>query len=831
MGNFRTIEATFSDYPDQNMLGKKTLLAGRKSSPPPRGFINVTTGAIGDRHTYLQCSKTIVARDGSEKRCRFLVRKDGWKEHPERLKHECDFGVSIEDYMKQPEERDPRIDLDESLYNLCAHCELSFSLMVSSELNTVIQAAVRLGQNNSGYNPRDIFSTQSRNTFRKRFMEMEKGISSEVLGRYREFGCAAIAMDAGSIKSRPMLTINLVNACLSARTGIGPFLLSIVTDFEGTKESYRDALLEAVQEMERLDIRLTGLVGDNLSVQLGAMTDFARSAMETPEMPGVVICPCACHTLALAFNDTVKESKYMAGVYRSLKAVSELLRSKPVASRLSIICPSFCQTRWNHAFYIAEFICRNAGQIMDFIEENVSNIEPEVCRQLLQCIIFDAPVAVMGLAFLSAATRALEADDCPAMMIPVILKNYYHRASELKRESAIEAPFLQELEDAITRRFDGSEFGGMYYVMMSLTPEGREAIRSALLSKSYSVQAGCGKGHLKFIPYVLTLDDREADVVALVRLNIRFYIERATEVELLFSSKNGAIEILGPEFEGLGSRGFMINRAQWKWMLEQRKIRNESGRMYYTVTSRQQWKQIERDELSEESDDIGTDPPRESRIVQLPGEVPTNRPSRDGKKVCDWMYMSCGISQSKRDIELAKADKDLLESEAEWREALVSGHKKGTEDSAGLTIPAEMTMNDFVEEVRGLALYLKMDADSVVNQWILWITETFPLGKLEVAEPPGDAAVRRPFFDEPWRSVAGTGVLPELVDFALHLLAIPASEASCERSISQERDILGENRYRLTKETLTSQLRSRTQTKGGKIEQVAIPTFRRKIDK
>jgi hypothetical protein len=134
---------------------------------------------------------------------------------------------------------------------------------------------------------------------------------------------------------------------------------------------------------------------------------------------------------------------------------------------------------------------------------------------------------------------------------------------------------------------------------------------------------------------------------------------------------------------------------------------------------------------------------------------------------------------------------------------MIYGREKGKDDFTRVILPKGIAIEQLIEEVENLALHMQMDVHAVRQQWLHWIEQTYPLGS-------GDIEIK--VFDEPWRSLPGTGKIPALVDFALNLLSIPASEACCERSISHERDILGENRFRLTSEALMSQMRSRTYT-------------------
>jgi hypothetical protein len=728
--------------------------------------------------------------------CLFKIRKDDWQGRDDKLKHVCIWREEkIADYFREGDDSDEahcRTKLDEAIYFLCAHHNLSFSLIASKEMKEVISSAIGLGQKNFHINPRDIYSTGSRNTFRKRFMAKEAQKSSAILEQYKAFQCSAIAMDGGSIKSRPFLTINLINSCLSLRRDVSPFPLILIAEFQGTRNSYLEAILMAENEMTQMGIRLCALVGDNLSVQMGAMKSYLGCDGRDQSLPGMVVSPCACHTLALAFNDCANVDESLGTICQSLKRAAELLRSKPVASRLALICPSFCPTRWNHVFHIAEYIIRNAVTIMNFIEENASIIPSDVAGDLLQCIMFHAPVAVIGLAYLSAATRILEADNCPAAQIPLVIRHCCLNARELRKQTGMDIPFLEELESAIGNRFESGDYALLHYVMFSLIPEGRNAIRKSFLSHLYAVQTGL-EG-IRFNSYSLTLSNEELDVVALVRLNLRMNMEIGTHVGETIKQERSGFS-LGTEFGQSAFRRGFVNTEQWNWVLSQRRKPHERIFPYY-------------DDLSDSEcltgssdDDLGDLVTRvqEPAIVQVPASGHTARKRLDTEGGClDWDYVSSGIGGPKLDTAIRISDAERLQNEQTWR-AEFAMKEPDKSCFAEICFPIWLTLDHLKDGVLENASLMKLNPNAVLEQWKFWIEDTFPLGGADI-----DCQL----FDEPWRKFSDNNTATDLVAFALNLLAVPASEACCERSIGQERDIFGDHRYSLSKETLLSQLRS-----------------------
>jgi hypothetical protein len=88
-----------------------------------------------------------------------------------------------------------------------------------------------------------------------------------------------------------------------------------------------------------------------------------------------------------------------------------------------------------------------------------------------------------------------------------------------------------------------------------------------------------------------------------------------------------------------------------------------------------------------------------------------------------------------------------------------------------------IVIGDLADEIRKRAEGMGFARDDIFEQWEFYIRQLRPF--------PWIVSVDNSL--GPWSELCGHEV------FALNLLWLPASEASCERSIGQERDLLGES--------------------------------------
>jgi hypothetical protein len=323
-------------------------------------------------------------------------------------------------------------------------------------------------------------------------------------------------------------------------------------------------------------------------------------------------------------------------------------------------------------------------------------------------------------------------------------------------ETGIDVPFVEEIGLSIYRRFDHGRFGRLYYVMYSLIPAGRECMRASVYKDVPGVRLGNqaigNASRIQIQHPVVTLLDEHEDILALIRLTIRETTRAgyaAEQMVLLAHHMNGEI---------LGSAPF--EKVLQSTSLSERRWRQHMGK-----------KVLETDPIYQ----LGEELDEEEEAIVIEGEATKMNNQRDEGD-----------------------EEEFVAGEMAWRAKMFHAREsvKPAFDS-DRTLPEWVDINDLRDEIYVRAEGMGLDPNDIFEKWEYYIVQVSPIPWLDLNQTPLG----------PWSELRDHGFFGNLALFALNLLSFPASEASCERSIGQERELLGDSMLSLSASSLLSLMR------------------------
>jgi hypothetical protein len=295
--------------------------------------------------------------------CDFVKRRDKVT-HVRDLQHQCAFNPKLTDFAQVTPPTpvpDPRPGIDElhrGLLDYIGATGESINRAVSTELQTLLRTAVRVGQKFPDIDAASFCAFPSRATLTDRFIRMQQGNEKCIFRNYSKHRYCSILMDAGKMHKSPYLCICISNPS----TELDPLVISVMKGFNGTLKDYQEAALDAFVKCQLHDVQIVGAVSDHLKAQVSALAHYSEHSVfkkyERMEAKGLRFLGCACHKLNLAVKDFLSDPAAVIAapifgdismqgpvsfqiLAEDLKKLSELLNSKSIRAKFDIYCPTF----------------------------------------------------------------------------------------------------------------------------------------------------------------------------------------------------------------------------------------------------------------------------------------------------------------------------------------------------------------------------------------------------------------------------------------------------------------------------------------------------------
>ena len=412
--------------------------------------------------------------------CSFKVRKDNLK----NLTHDHIFKNEIGNYFNNEFKKiEPINDIEEKLFLLVGKSNLSIKTAASNELYSLLASTFKLGQLKKDQGFQNVFSKICRTTFTNHFIEYSKNIKTNRILKFR--GISALCVDSGKIGGTSILNIVLINV---NKTEEKPILFKSIWNFVGCFESYKKEIFEAIIELKKYNIEISGLVTDNLPVQVKVLDHRNVSSLinncEDKIISNLIRVPCQCHTINLALNDWLSDEK-RSDLVPIVKVICNLFRKKQFKNIFYTKLMPFCPTRWTNLFEIINWGKLNIKRIFAVLKTNnliIKNILEPFIEEVKYFIFSIVPNYYRILFIYSKLIKSLESDYCSASRSALIYEFFFDIIKEnlliefIKDENI----HFTELVESIKNRLFGTGNYELIYFLSSFTFQGRKLIRDNL---------------------------------------------------------------------------------------------------------------------------------------------------------------------------------------------------------------------------------------------------------------------------------------------------------------------------------------------------------------
>lgn len=222
---------------------------------------------------------------------------------PSKLIHSCTYLTSKDELEDNETMQQNFID---TIFDFVGEKNLSIRTAASQGFREILEICYKYAQKN----PETPFSTFylkiGRKTFTEKFIERSKILKKPKMNNYVNSKYASLLLDAGTINQIPYVTF------IISRTDTNPLVVKNLKFFKDKTLDYKTEIKAIIDVLKEQGIIMTSFVADNLIAQKNALESFFENILNKlnffkSDNPGIIFCPCQCHTLSLAIKDLKKK--------------------------------------------------------------------------------------------------------------------------------------------------------------------------------------------------------------------------------------------------------------------------------------------------------------------------------------------------------------------------------------------------------------------------------------------------------------------------------------------------------------------------------------------
>lgn len=452
---------------------------GWRSDLPPLGFENIyEKNSKGKVITYLRCKKRTFSPILKETiQCKYRIRKDHYKGSG----HKCLFST-LDMFVSNKRSiiHDNTNHLDMNVYKFIGKKNIPISTAVSEDFYDLLHTFYIAGQNSNGKEFNSIYPKQSRATFTKKFIVNADHLKLSLLNNLK--GNACLAIDGGKVGMNSILNMVVFNPL---KHEFSPILYDGIYNFPGNYESYIKEVSRVMIELEDQGIVISGLITDNLKVQVMA-TDHEdpRSIQQTNNNITIktsIRIPCQCHVASLSLND-LKKGGFLDGIEEMLRKVVHNLRSKKFTKWIGGRCPKICPTRWTNFFTILDFLYTHIQRLICILKTGNPTVSKEVdgFRNELSEIVFCILPKIYVFMFLyKKLIDILENNSTLAASCPNIYHDFFKKVQFFteKTNSSSQTALGNQFINSFKNRLIKTGNFKLLMFLASFTIDGRNLLR------------------------------------------------------------------------------------------------------------------------------------------------------------------------------------------------------------------------------------------------------------------------------------------------------------------------------------------------------------------
>lgn len=460
-------------------------------------------GTGNTKHTFCVCwNKRINPLTKEEEICRYEYRKDktnkkahtcfDWNKtrpiKPQKQTEISDYADRVEPkYLKSTYEK-----CISKFIEFIGTNDISMRASCSGIADELCLLLIILGQENPTIEARRLWPKLHRDFLTAEFIKSSEEVECETYKAFINAKYNSLACDAWSFNYNHHFEIMLVNSLLK----IKPLLIKSYDHFPDTTTAYRNALREAIKFLDSKNIRIGSLVTDNLARQVSAVSPDSENSfqqdpilnLKVPWAKSVMHVRCACHTLQLVLLDASNKVVELDEAISAVTKIVSLFRNTKISLALGTTCPSYTLNRWNSVFLVVKWFANNLELIINLlIGKMEADMEIRLIfddnYELVLSFIFNHLI-VLYAAFLPyfRATEILESDFVSIGHVYPYLIASNQKSHELAENLGLEIleQIANEMEASMATRFFETKEGQLLLLAFTLTPYGRNVIRSHL---------------------------------------------------------------------------------------------------------------------------------------------------------------------------------------------------------------------------------------------------------------------------------------------------------------------------------------------------------------
>jgi hypothetical protein len=440
------------------------------------------------RYYFICTTKVTDQHTGEQHECGFKYRADN------RLKRSHICGqTKLDRYIIKPDS-DKKGKKNDAFFQVCGTnvaqalfrfvsvTNISIKNVVQKGFRDLAQAILEAGRENPSLTVEQLMPLSSAKKFRKSFVTYESSIHDKYLRTF--VGMASLVIDAGTVCGRSILNIIITNPLLECP----PILFKGIRNFNGHTSDYQHELREAILDLKKRSITITGVNTDNLKAQvvmLEATTNRNKIMFQNDDvLKQIRRVSCQCHTMSLIINDLISKTDF-GGDYDNIVRAVNFLRLKNVSNSFSTKCPRICTTRWRNLYCIFNWFQKNYSELICFINnwaiKTNFRFSPEI--ESLITIVFDVlPLTFPAFYLFDLLIRKLEADNCPFSNVILIYRAFLEiLKTKIPQYSLNEGnPFLMDFFHYFDERVNSTADYRLLYLVSSFIPAGRQHLRNLM---------------------------------------------------------------------------------------------------------------------------------------------------------------------------------------------------------------------------------------------------------------------------------------------------------------------------------------------------------------
>jgi hypothetical protein len=227
-------------------------------------------------------------------------------------------------------------------------------------IRRILDVGIRAGRQSKSVSAASLYQGISRWSLANEIRNAGDDFNAASKDSFRQVKFVSIAVDAGTVLGLHGVYAIMWNPYYVADRK--PILIDLSTGEHFSADFYEDYFKKIVAIALSYDVSVCSIVVDNLAAQSKGLREFLENSNDSNIAP-ISHIPCFCHTISLAFTNSVTKCGHVAPLVESVLDWQKTLRDRFPASILEKRCPLIPRTRWLYLTDVLTFIVQHENDI------------------------------------------------------------------------------------------------------------------------------------------------------------------------------------------------------------------------------------------------------------------------------------------------------------------------------------------------------------------------------------------------------------------------------------------------------------------------------------